>query len=64
MKVRTGGILSAIVTLVVAEAVAIEPLIPFWPRKANVHALVSVTDAVARDANVLFTEIVQTVFEV
>ena len=56
--------LSAMVTLVLAEVVAIEPLIPFWPRKANVPALVSVTDAVVPDATVLFTVIVQTVVEV
>jgi|LakMenE01Jun11ns_1017448.scaffolds.fasta_scaffold5114144_1 hypothetical protein len=56
--------LSAIVTLVLAEAVAIVPLIPFCPKYAKVPALVSVTDAVVPDATVLFTVIVQTVVEV
>jgi hypothetical protein len=63
-QVITGAVVSAIVTLVLAEVVAIEPLIPFWPKKANVPALVSVTDAVVPDATVLFTVMVQTVVEV
>ena len=56
--------LSAIVTVVVAEVVAIVPAILFWPSTENVPALVSVTAALVPPATVLVTVIVQTVFEV
>jgi hypothetical protein len=63
-QVSTGGVVSGIVAVVDADVVDMVPAIPFWPKKANVPALVSVTDAVVPDATLLFTVIVQTVFEV
>ena len=65
VNVKTGAMLSAIVTLVVAEAVDIVPEIPFWPRYANVPALVKVTATLFEPpATLLLTVMVQTVVEV
>jgi hypothetical protein len=44
-QVRTGGVVSGIVAVVVADAVAIVAVIPFWPSTLNVPALVNVTAA-------------------
>jgi len=42
-QVSTGGVVSGIVAVVVAEVVDIEPAIPFWPSTLKVPARVSVT---------------------
>ena len=63
-QVRTGGVVSGIVVVVVADAAAMVPEIPLWPRILKVPDFVRVTAALVPCATLLVTVIVQTVLEV